>query len=142
MNKLSVKVRLAVYIGFLTTLGFLILGIVLLFACKTFAQSSAEKATTDKVIVVFKESYGNAFSPYLAPHYERILLSFSQTLFHPYLVPELQKPLFCIIKEEDAILDLFADMSKNADYKSMKNHWHTQLFLRNYSNRMISYLFP
>ena len=33
-----------------------------------------EEATTDKVIVVFKESYGNAFCPYLAPHYAKVIV--------------------------------------------------------------------
>lgn len=33
-----------------------------------------EEATTDKVIVVFKESYGNAFCPYLIPHYAKVIV--------------------------------------------------------------------
>lgn len=33
-----------------------------------------EEATNDKCILVFKESYGNAFVPYLAPHYEKVIV--------------------------------------------------------------------
>ena len=33
-----------------------------------------EEATNDKCIMVFKESYGNAFVPYLAPHYEKVIV--------------------------------------------------------------------
>lgn len=73
---------------------------------------------------------------YTSTHYERILLSFNELIFDKYLAQELQYPLFCKLKENDPLLDLFNKMSKISDFKSIKN----KILITSYLNVLLIYM--
>ena len=73
---------------------------------------------------------------YHSAQYERILLSFTETVFHPYLKEYLCHPLFCSINENDNIVDIFQKISKAADYKSVRN----QILITGYLNELLIYM--